>query len=148
MNDIVSKLREENEVIKELFDFNGCTTQIKHLKEVFTNFINNSNNCSYYFLQLLEYYSKFRPHQHNISKELTECIYSCFPEQINEIQQNIKENTKILKFIIFPEEFPMNESKERNEMFSLLQRDDIDGFISFLSNNPTIDIVVICQSEN
>ena len=25
-------------------------------------------------------------------------------------------------------------------MFLLLQRDDNDGFISFLSNNPTIDI--------
>ena len=40
---------------------------------------------------------------------------------------------------MFPEEFPMNESKQ-NEMFLLLEKDDIDGFISFLSKNPTIDI--------
>ena len=36
--------------------------------------------------------------------------------------------------------FPINESKEQKEIFLLLQKDDIDGFISFLSKNPTIDI--------
>ena len=44
------------------------------------------------------------------------------------------------KNCIFPEEFPKNENKEQQEMFLLLQNDDIDGFISFLSKNPTIDI--------
>ena len=34
----------------------------------------------------------------------------------------------------------MNTHKEHNEMFLLLQTDDIDGFKSFLSKNPTIDI--------
>ena len=36
--------------------------------------------------------------------------------------------------------FPINESKEQKEIFLLLQKDDIDGFISFLSKNPTFDI--------
>ena len=34
----------------------------------------------------------------------------CFPEIINELQHDIKENTNLLKFIIFPEEFPINEN--------------------------------------
>ena len=52
----------------------------------------------------------------------------------------IHKDTDILKFIIFPEEFPIIENKEQKEMFFILEKDDIDGFLSFLSNNPKIDI--------
>ena len=137
MSDIESKMKEENEFNKELFNFNGYEPQ--HLKELFTRSLKNSINDPNSFIQLLDNYSKCRPDQHNISKELVECVFSYFPEQIYEIQQEIKQ-TKILKFIIFPEEFPRKGSKEQNEIFLLLQKDDIDGFISFLSKNPTIDI--------
>ena len=145
MSDIESKLKEENEFIKELFNSNGDEAQLQHLKEVIQNFIKQSKqtNFSNYLIGLLNFYSACRPHQQHFTKELVECIYSCFPEQINEIQQFIKSYNSeynFLKFIIFPEEFPMNESKEQKEMFLLLQKDDIDGFLSFLSNNPTIDI--------
>ena len=57
--------------------------------------------------------------------------------------QQVSRNKKkrlILEFIIFPEEFSINESKEQKEMFLLLENDDVDGLISFLSVNPTIDI--------
>ena len=139
MCEFESKLKEENEINKELFNFNGDETQHKHLKDVFTNYIKNSKNVSKYFINLLEYYSKCRPNQHNICKKIVECVISCFPEQNNEIQQFIK-STQILEYIIFPEDFPIKGNKEQKEIFSLLQKDDIDGFISFLSNNPTIDI--------
>ena len=132
------KLKEENENNKELFNFSGF--QLKHMKELFTNYIRNSKNGLNYFISFLDFYSKCRPHQHTVSKELVECIYSCFSEEIEEIKQNIKEDTEVLTFIMFPEEFPINKNKEQNEMFLLLQKDDIDGFISFLSKNPTIDI--------
>ena len=135
-----SQLKEENENIKELFSSNGNKTQFKHLKEVFTNFIKNSKNDSKYFIKLLDLYSKSRSRHHCVSIELVECIYSSFPKQINEIKHYFKSFNNLLKFIIFPEEFPINENKEQQEMFSLLQKDDIDGFISFLSKNPTIDI--------
>ena len=140
MCDLESKVKEENENIKELLSSNGNNAQFKYIKEVFSNFIKSSKNDSFYFINLLNFYSKCRPHQHNISKKLIECAHSCFLEQFNEIQNYIKEKIGILKFIIFPEEFPINESKEQQEMFLLLQKDDIDGFISFLSKNPTIDI--------
>ena len=39
------------------------------------------------------------------------------------------------KSIIFPEEPPIKENKEQNEMLLLLEKDDIYGFISFLSSN-------------
>ena len=90
MSDLESKIKEENEHIKELFNFNGDETQLKSLKELFTKFILNSNNGPNYFLKLLEHYSLCRPHEHHISRELIECVYSCFPEQINEIQHIIK----------------------------------------------------------
>ena len=135
MSEIESKLNEENENIKELFSFNGGKSQLKHIKEHFIDFIKNSNNGSNYFIELLYHYSKCRPHQQHVSKELVECFYSCFPEQINEIQQKIK-HAFLLKFIIFPEEFPIDENKEEKEMFLLLQKDDFVGFISYLSNNP------------
>ena len=136
MSEIESKLKEENEIIKEFFDFNGDQKQLSHIKD----YIKNSKNGPIYFIRLFDYYSKIRSHQTDVSKELVEYAYSCFPEQIHEIQQEIKTNTLFLKFIMFPEEFPINESKEQKEMFLLLQNDDIDGFISFLSKNSTIDI--------
>ena len=135
-----SKLKEENEITKGLFNFNGDETQLKPLREILNNFIKISKNDSIYFIVLLEHYSKCRPNQQHVSRELVEYVYFCFPEQINDIQQYIKDNTYILKFIIFPDEFRIKENKEQNEMFLLLQKDDIDGFISFLSKNPTIDI--------
>ena len=130
-------MKTRNRHFSEQKYFNGDKAQLKHLKEFFRTFIIHSKQGPNYFIGLLEY-SKCRPHQQDISKELVECLYFCFPEQINEIQKNTK-NTEILRFIIFPEEFPMKENKEQNEMFLLLEKDDIDGFISFLSNNPTID---------
>ena len=136
MSDFESQLKKENENIKRLFNYNGDETQLKLLTEYF----NNSKNGPNFLIGFLENFSKRRPHQTDVSKELVKCVYSCFPEQILEIQQFIKENTVVLKFIIFPEEYPINENKEQQEMFLLLQKDDIDGFIGFLSKNPTIDI--------
>ena len=109
------------------------------LSKNFSILLDTKHNLNY-FIKILEFYSRCRPHQHNVSTELSKCIYSCYPEQINQIQQKIKDNTDVLKFIIFPEEFPMKENELRKEMFLLLQKDDIDVFISFLSKNPTIEI--------
>ena len=133
------QIKEMNESHKELFNFNGGEAQLNHLKETFTNLIKKSNNDSKDFINFLDFYSKCRPKQHDVLTALIDCIDSCFPEQINEIQQYIQRYTIILKYIMFPEEFPINESKEQKEIFSLLEKDDIDGFISFLSKNPTID---------
>ena len=99
-----------------------------------TILIKNSKNGSIFFINLLDFYALRRPHNHHVPTELVECVYPCFPGQINEIQQNIK-NASILKFIIFPEEFPINESEQQKEMFLILQKDDTDEFISFLSKN-------------
>ena len=174
-----SKLKEENENIKELFNFNGDEKTLKHIKEMITN----SKNSPFYFINLLEIFSKSRPHQHNVCKELVNSIYSCFTERSNKIQQNIndlvdllnsysfsispqqfmpkelmdcvsssftektkeikqyiKKSTDILKFIIFPEEFPLKEDKQQKEMFLLLEKDDINEFITFHTKNPTNDI--------
>ena len=97
MSFIESKLKKENENYKKLFDFNGNETQLKHLKEFFINYIKNSKNDSIYFIKLLNFYAKCRPHLHSASRELVECVHSCFLEQIDEIQQKIKKQ-KILKF--------------------------------------------------
>ena len=43
MSAIESKLKEENEFIKELFNSNGDEAQLKHLKEM----INHSENAQY-----------------------------------------------------------------------------------------------------
>ena len=50
-----SKFKEENEVIKELFNFNGDETQFKRLQEDFSNFIKNSQNDLRYFIDLLDF---------------------------------------------------------------------------------------------
>ena len=139
-----SKLREESEYIKELFGFKDNETKIKNIKEM----IKKSKNSPYYFINLIDVFSKYRQHSHSLSKELIDCVFSCFPEQINELQHYIKQLKPVLKIIIFPEEFPMKEIKEQKEMFSLLENDDIDGFISFLSKNPTIDITKEQKLEN
>ena len=116
-----SRLKEETEKIKEIFNFNGDETQLQHIKEVFIYIIQND--------------FKSRPKYQNISRELVNCLCSCFPKKIKYIHDSISWKP-ILKFIIFPEQYPINEG----EMRLLLKNDDIDGFISFLSNNPTIDI--------
>ena len=137
MSETEFKLKEENKFIKELFNSNGDETQFKHIKEM----IQHSIISSTFVIKLLDIFSKYRPHHHNISKQLIECVYSRFPGQIDEIQEYIKRTYNvILKYIKFPEEFPIEGSKEQQEMFLLLQQDDIDGFILFLSNHPTIDI--------
>ena len=139
MSNIELKLKEENEILKELFNLNEDESKLKHLKEIFPNFVRNSKKSPRFLIEFLEFYSKCRPNQIGISRELVNCVYSCFPEQIDKFQQEFKFKD-IVKFIIFPEEFPINENKELKEMFLLLQKDDIDAFISFLSNNPTINI--------
>ena len=44
MSDIESKIKEENENIKGLFNFNGDQSQLEHLKEVFSNYIKSKND--------------------------------------------------------------------------------------------------------
>ena len=117
MNDFKSKLKEENENVKELFNFNGDEAQLTHIKEI----IKHSSNGSNYFLKFLEHYSLCRPHQHSVSRELVECLYSCFPEQINEIQQKIKKKS-FLKFIIFPEKFPIKDGTTKGNVFASSKR--------------------------
>ena len=136
MSEIESKLKEQNEYIKELFNFDAGEAELKHIKELFTNYIKNDTND---FILFLVFYSKCRPHHHVVSKSFIECVYSCFPDQIIEIQQQLK-NEDFLKYIMYPEEFPIKRHKEQKEMFILLQKDDADEFISFISKNPTIDL--------
>ena len=93
MSDVDTKIKEGNEHIKELFLFNGDNTQLKHIKELFLNYIRKSDNGPRFFILFLEHYSLSRPNQHHVSKELIECIYSYFQEQINEIQQYIKSDS-------------------------------------------------------
>ena len=140
-----SKVKEENENAKELFNFNGDEAQLKYLKEHFNNDIKNSQNAPNYFILILNHFSKCRLNQLHVSRELVECVYSSFPEQINEIQQFIKK-TDLLKFITFPGEFPTKENKEQVELFLIIKNDDIDGFTSYFSN-PTIDITKEQQLE-
>ena len=78
MSRIESKLIEENENNKELFNFNGNEAQLKHLKELFTNYIRDSNNDSRYFIDFLDHYSTCRKNNHHVTKELVECVYSSF----------------------------------------------------------------------
>ena len=80
MSDTEYKLKETNKIHKDLFNSNGAETQLKNLKEVFTRFIKNSKNRPDYFIKLIDYYSTCRPYHHNISKELIECVCSCFPD--------------------------------------------------------------------
>ena len=84
-------MKTRNRHFSEQKYFNGDKAQLKHLKEFFITFIIHSKQGPNYFIGLLEY-SKCRPHQQDISKELVECLYFCFPEQINEIQ--IKKHQK------------------------------------------------------
>ena len=140
MSEIEAKLKEANDNSKELFNFNGYEAQQKNIKELFSTYLRNSKNDINSFIRFIEHYSKCRPNLPNVSEELVECMFSCFPDQINIIQQNIRRDTLFLKLIIFPEEFLISENKEQDEMILLLQKDDIDGFFSFLSKNPTIDL--------
>ena len=136
MSEIDSKLKEENETIKTLFNLNGDEMPLAQLKEVFINFVKRSKNDLQYFIEFLNIYSSCRPQQQMVSKEFMEYLYFCFPEQINEIQGYFKDRTSYLKFIIFPEEIRIHANKKQIQLFTLLQKDDIDGFILFLSKNP------------
>ena len=88
------KLKREIEICKELFNFSEDEIQLNHLKERFTNYIKDSKNGTKNFIVFLDFYSKHRPHQPHVSKGLIEVVNSCFPEQINEIQQEIKKKHK------------------------------------------------------
>ena len=113
MTEIESWLKEENRFIKELFNFNGTEAQLTHIKVMIEY---SEKDPSYYFFKLLNFYSKCRPHHQGVSKELVDCICSCFPEQILEIKRKIIEyriTLDILKFIMFPEEFSIEVTKEQ-----------------------------------
>ena len=138
MSDFESKLKEENETIKKIFNFNGDETQLQNLTEVLINYFKNSKNDLNFFITFVDFYSKCRPNQQFVSKELIEFVHCYFHGQFNEIQESIR--TKFIKFIIFPEELLFVENQPLQEMFLLLEKDDIDEFISFLSTGPTIDI--------
>ena len=92
MSIIGSQHKEEILFLKELFSFNGSESQLKNIKELFLNLIQKSKPGPKYFIDLFDYYTKCKPQQQQISKELFEYVYSCFPDQINEIQQCIQEN--------------------------------------------------------
>ena len=94
-NEIEAKLKQDNELFQELFSFNGVKDKLNHVKEM----MKNSEKDPHFCMNLLDFYSLCRPNQQGVSKELIEFILSCFPEQINEIQQIVRKRD-VLKFII------------------------------------------------
>ena len=52
------KIEKEKEFIREILNSNGCETQLKHVKEVFTNFIKISINDINYFNQFHQNFYK------------------------------------------------------------------------------------------
>ena len=134
-------LKEENEIVKEIFNSIGDETQLKHLIEIFTKYIQkDSRNGPNYFIQFLEHYSLCRPHQHHVSKQLMNCVNAYFPPK-NEAPPNyLNPQSTLINIIMSTEDFTANQDKQQNEVFILLREDDIDGFISFLANNSTFDI--------
>ena len=83
MSEIESQLKKENEIIKHIFDFNGDKTQIDIIKEIFINFIKNSENSLRFFLFFLNDYAIARPQLTHVSRELVYCIFICFPDNID-----------------------------------------------------------------
>ena len=182
----ITGLKREREFITRLFQFSCEETELQELLKFFTNYIKTTKADPIYFILLLDYYSHCRPKQRNISKELFFCLYSCFPDNQEEIQTFVQRNTNILKFIINDEEYQqyqkhqrsresyddneeMNEeadeekeenenqelnkgnqdqyeegeqlNEENEELFSYIQKDDIDSFLHFQSKNQNNDFI-------
>ena len=110
MSEIESKLKERNDLIIELFNFKGDDSKHKHIKELFINFIKNSENCPIFFIDLLNFYSECQPLRQQICKEPNECVYSHFPQQLDKIQEYIK-NTDRLKLSFFQAHETKNKQK-------------------------------------
>ena len=148
----LSDIERENEFIKTLFNFSHFQEKsyANRINKILS-FIQNSKNEPNYFIQLIEYYSLCRSQYPGISKLFVKCIFLCFPETTEQNKNVIKNQTEVLKNIIFPEELQQKPStgsskkneefeKKKNELFSLIQKDDDTSLDSFIQNNQEFDI--------
>ena len=88
-----SRLNKENENIKKLFNFNRDEATLNQIKET----IQHSESGPQYLINLLEYYSKCRPHEHDVCKELVEYVFSLFNERTNEFEQHVNDLLGLFK---------------------------------------------------
>ena len=158
----LSEIKRENEFIQTLFNF--VHFQEKNFAgqiNIILSFIQNSKNGPNYFIQLIDNCSLCRPQYRDIWKLFVKCIFFCFPETTEQNKSFIKQQTEVLKDIVFPNEFQhksktsttknygfgssqKNEefTKKTNVLFSLIQNDDGTSLDSFLKSNPEFNIQV------
>ena len=113
--------------------------EIESLTQDFSEYIKATQyNISYYY-QLLECFVKIRPKQSNIVHNLIEAILLSFSKTKEEGEMYINTND-LLSIICHPNEEHPKEDEETLTVFELLKDDNIDGFTSFLAENPLFDI--------
>ena len=148
----ISVIERENEFIKNIFSLTvlqekNSSDQINKI----LSFLQNSKNEPNYFIKFIDYYSLCRPHHPDLSKLFVKCMFICFPETTEQNKTLIKNQTRALKYILFPEELQQKPStgsskkneefeKKKNELFSLIQKDDDTSLDSFIQNNQEFDI--------
>ena len=76
--------KQGKNMIKMLFNFNGDEGQLETFCQEFINYIKDSQNDIFYFIDLLKHYSFCRPNHHYVSEKLVNSIVSCFPTRIEE----------------------------------------------------------------
>ena len=144
-------VERENIFVQTLFNYS-------HFQEVnsadrnieFMSLIQNSKNGPNFFIKLIDCYSFCRPHNPNFSKLFMKCLFLCFPQTLEESKKFIRQ-TKILKYLVFQEEFQQNKelinkysqggrfNKQQNDLFSIILKDDEKSFDTFLKNTETDD---------
>ena len=95
MSDFESKLREENKSNMELFSYNGGEAQLKHIKDLFTNYIKNSKMIQ------------------NIS-----LIYSIFTQDVDQITTIFLKNFANVFILVFQNKSIKFEKTSSPHLFS------------------------------
>ena len=140
-DDLLHIFRRDIEMIRKLFNFESPTkSDIENLTKDFKNYIAESENGPYYFAMLLDYFSKMRPKLQSVCFPLKDCILEQFPSHKEHLFRFMLHATTSLRHCFNDEERAVFDSSDDGKLVSILQNDDIDGFIQFLANHPLINL--------
>ena len=124
MSEIIQLLEKDTKFIQELFSFDGS----QDAKTTIDMFINSMQNSTYglnYFIQLLDVYSITRIKFLDVSKNMLEAVFNCYPDLAPTIKHNLKGTTHFLYEIDDPSS--KLYTKIQDDVFQYIKDDNVES---------------------
>ena len=151
----VSYMKDDILMIKRLFHFHGNEEDMKQLQCQYEKYVIESSNSPHFFARLLDLFVYFRSSFKGFALSLLDITKSIFLNnrakklQIDDHEEALQMIDQLMRILCYISKPTIDlENEDAAELFPLLMKDDLEGFISFLARNQNFEISSLQNVES